>query len=56
MTDERQSLKPVEGANRSLRRRLGLRGEFMLALFPTVTVQVGMQRAVLFMLARHQPR
>lgn len=36
--EERKSLKPVEGANRTLRRRLGLKGEFMLALLPTVTV------------------
>lgn len=32
------SLKPIEGANRKLRRRLTLKGEFMLALLPTVTV------------------
>lgn len=38
MTEERQSLKPVEGANRALRRRLDLRGEFVLALLPTATV------------------
>ena len=35
---KRESLKPVEGANRSLRKRLGLRGEFILALLPTITV------------------
>ena len=35
---KRESLKPVEGANRSLRQRLGLRGEFILALLPTITV------------------
>ena len=34
---ERTSLKPIEGANRSLRRRLDLKGEFMLALLPTIT-------------------
>jgi CBS-domain-containing membrane protein len=35
---EMQSLKPVEGANRSLRRRLDVRGELVLALLPTATV------------------
>ncbi|MDQ3815136.1 MAG: HPP family protein [Armatimonadota bacterium] len=34
----RTSLKPVEGANRSLRRHLGIKGELALALLPTVTV------------------
>lgn len=34
----KESLKPVEGASRGLRRRLDLRGELMLALLPTVTV------------------
>ena len=38
MSSDRSSLKPIEGANRSLRRRLKLRDEFMLVLFPTVTV------------------
>ena len=38
MAEDRESLKPVEGANRSLRRRLGIRGELMLAFFPTATV------------------
>lgn len=38
MTEDRQSLKPVEGANRALRQRLDLRGEFVLALLPTATV------------------
>jgi CBS-domain-containing membrane protein len=33
-----ESLKPIEGAVRGARRRLGLRGEFFLALGPTVTV------------------
>lgn len=37
---ERASLKPIEGANRSLRRRLDLKGEFMLALLPTITALV----------------
>lgn len=38
MSEELQSLKPVEGANRALRRRLDIRGEFLLALLPTLTV------------------
>jgi CBS-domain-containing membrane protein len=37
-TEERESLKPVEGANPSLRRKIGLKGEFALALLPTLTV------------------
>lgn len=35
---EKESLKPVEGANRSLRRRLSLKGELALAALPTATV------------------
>ena len=38
MSQRRSSLKPVEGANRSLRRRLNLRGELVLAIAPTLTV------------------
>lgn len=38
MSQERSSLKPIEGANRSLRRRLTLKGEFTLALAPTAIV------------------
>ncbi len=38
MSQERESLKPVEGANRALRRRLSLKGELALALVPTLTV------------------
>jgi len=38
MDQERASLKPMEGANRSLRRRLDLKGEFALALLPTLTM------------------
>lgn len=38
MNDERSSLKPIEGANRSLRKRLDLRGELILASGPTVIV------------------
>lgn len=35
---ERKSLRPVRGADRTLRRRLDLKGEFMLAMLPTLTV------------------
>jgi CBS-domain-containing membrane protein len=35
---EKESLKPVEGANRAIRRRLHLGGELMLAALPTATV------------------
>jgi CBS-domain-containing membrane protein len=38
MSQQRSSLKPIEGANRALRRRLTLRGEFTLALAPTAIV------------------
>jgi CBS-domain-containing membrane protein len=38
MSDERESLKPIQGADRTLRRRLDLKGEFTMALLPTVTV------------------
>ena len=40
MTQERETLEPLEdkGPVRSLRQRLGLRGELTLALFPTITV------------------
>lgn len=38
MNHGRESLKPGGGADRSLRQRLGLRGELMLALLPTLTV------------------
>jgi CBS-domain-containing membrane protein len=38
MTSKRSSLKPIEGANRSFRRRLKLPGELLLALLPTATV------------------
>ena len=34
----RESLEPIEGASRTARRRLSLKGEFLLALGPTVTV------------------
>jgi CBS-domain-containing membrane protein len=40
MDQERESLKPMEGADRSLRRRLDLKGEFVLALLPTIVVLV----------------
>lgn len=38
MSQNRSSLKPLKGANRSLRHRLDLKGEFILVLLPTVTV------------------
>ncbi|MBL1178942.1 HPP family protein [Pantanalinema sp. GBBB05] len=38
MSRDRTSLKPIEGANRSLRRQLTLRDEFALALAPTAIV------------------
>lgn len=38
MEHDRSSLKPIQGANRSLRRRLNLKGEFALALAPTIIV------------------
>jgi CBS-domain-containing membrane protein len=38
MNHNRSSLKPIQGANRSLRRRLNLKGEFALAFAPTVIV------------------
>jgi CBS-domain-containing membrane protein len=37
---EKASLKPIEGADRSLRSRLSLQGEFALALAPTVVILV----------------
>ena len=38
MGQKRSSLRPVQGANRSLRSRLNLKGELALATAPTVTV------------------
>ncbi len=38
MADNRRSLRPIPGADRPKRRRLNLRGEFLLALLPTVVV------------------
>lgn len=38
MSRNRKSLKPIEGANRSLRRNLGLKGELLLAAGPTIVV------------------
>ena len=35
---DRDSLQPIEGANRAARRRVTLKGEFLLALGPTLTV------------------
>ena len=36
--EELDSFEPVAGADRALRRRLDLHGEFMLAVLPTLTV------------------
>jgi CBS-domain-containing membrane protein len=38
MASERRSLEPIRGADRVNRRRLNLRGEFLLALLPTLIV------------------
>ena len=38
MSQRRSSLKPLQGTNRSLRRRLNLKGELALATAPTLTV------------------
>ncbi len=38
MDHEQSSLKPIEGANRALRDRLDLKGELLLAVFPTATI------------------
>ncbi|MBE9182490.1 HPP family protein [Oculatella sp. LEGE 06141] len=38
MSQNRSSLTPIQGANRSLRRRLNLKGEFALATGPTIIV------------------
>lgn len=38
MSQERNSLKPIAGANRSLRRRLNLQGELALAFAPTALI------------------
>jgi CBS-domain-containing membrane protein len=38
MSPGRESLKPLEGAGRAARRRLGLKGELALALLPTLIV------------------
>lgn len=40
MNRERSSLQPLEGANRSLRRRLDFQGEIMLAIAPTLIVLI----------------
>lgn len=38
--NNKESLKPIKGAMRSNRKRIGLRGEFVLALLPTATILV----------------
>lgn len=40
MDDERESLKPIEGAARSGRARLPLKAELLLAIAPTATVLI----------------
>lgn len=40
MEEERESLKPIEGAARPGRARLPLKGELLLALAPTITVLI----------------
>lgn len=40
MSQERSSLKPIKGAKRTLRKRLHLRGELLLALLPTLTILI----------------
>ena len=40
MSSDMESLKPIEGAQRTLRQRLTLRGELTLALMPTLVVLV----------------
>lgn len=40
MSQERASLKPLKGADCAARKRLNLKGEFALALLPTLTILV----------------
>ena len=40
LAGDQQSLKPLQGADRTGRKRLGLRGELLLALFPTATMLI----------------
>jgi CBS-domain-containing membrane protein len=40
MSGKRESLKPSPGAKRALRERLDLKGELLLAAFPTATVLI----------------
>ena len=64
-----ENLQPTEGANRAACRRLSLRGEFLLALGPTLTVLlvlgprramtavlVVLERLALWPLARYRGR
>ncbi len=41
MGEKRSSLKPIKGAKRSLRSRLSLQGEFVLALAPPTVMVLG---------------
>lgn len=64
MSHNRSSLKPMKGANRSLRQRLDLKGEFTLALAPTMfglavgitAALVLMERLALWVLSRYGDR
>lgn len=38
MDEERESVQPLQGQQRALRNRLDLKGELLLAVFPTLTV------------------
>jgi hypothetical protein len=40
MAGDKESLKPIPGAERHLRRELSLTGEFALAALPTATVLI----------------
>lgn len=40
MTHEMESLEPIKGADRELRRGIGVRGELILAVLPTATVLI----------------
>lgn len=40
MAEERESLKPIKGANRAIRKNLNLTEEFVLAILPTATVLI----------------
>ena len=60
MSEELDSLKQVEGANRALRSRLDLRGELLLALMILLDAVTGvlvvLQRSALWIPARYPPK